>query len=422
MVVALTLRCIYRRLIGDGFHAVVAVGATIVAVMGLVPSFVARPNIVSFLGVWLVADLCQRFHAGKISHQRLFWLVPIMLLWTNMHGGFMAGLVLIAIAWFVESGLSVLSWKEKVRIAARQRVYWLTIVGFVAGVATLLNPNGIGLHLYNLQAVTDPFIQNNTTIEWRPPDFRQAGWFNIERLILLLPLLAATCRKRVNLMGLVMTVAWLHLALTSRRYTTLWVVIAIPTLCELVAYNPWLRRAIRWLQKSVSPELGRMLARTRDRAAVPTGNACWWIAAAMFILIAWLPNLTRHNPAQMPAQSLDRFLELHRGERTFHWANWGGYLTWKGWENSPRFKTWIDDRIEVHGKQRTLDYFTIIGAEDGWESLLEEQQIEMVCVPSSTRLVSVLRSHSQWSPCFLDDRVGVFRKKSSAQGDGIAVR
>ncbi|MEM7311909.1 MAG: hypothetical protein AAF497_02035 [Planctomycetota bacterium] len=427
MVVAATLRGIYRRMVDEGYHLLVAIGAVIVAVMGLVPSFVARPNIVSFLGVWLVADLCQRFHAGRLEPRKLFWIVPVMLLWTNMHGGFMAGLVLIAIAWAVEAGMAFLSWKKPVRAAARTRLGWLTAVGAVAGLATLLNPNGIGLHLYNLQAVTDPFIQNNTTIEWRPPDFRQAGWFNIERLILLLPLLAATCRRRINLTGLAMTVAWLHFALTSRRYTTLWVVIAMPTLCELVVYNPWLQRFVKWLQATVSPEMKKLLtgpSRPTSQGSTVTSpvSASWVLAVVMLLLAAFLPDVTRHNPSQMPAQSLDRFLTLHEGEPTFHWANWGGYLTWKGWDASPRFKTWIDDRIEVHGKQQTLDYFTIIGANDGWRQKLDEYGIEMVCIPKTTRLADLLGECDGWEHCFTDEYISVFRAKNNRAGDGIARR
>ena len=438
MVVAGTLRGIYRRLVDDGFHFLLAICATIVAVMGLVPSFVARPNIVSFLGVWFVADLCQRFHAGRVEHKKLLWLVPIMLVWTNMHGGFMAGLVLIAIAWTVEFSMSYLAWKKSVRTMARKRLRWLTLVGALAGLATLLNPNGLGLHIYNLQAVTDPFIQNNTTTEWRPPDFRQAGWFNIERLILALPLLAATCRRRVNLTGLAMTVAWLHFALTSRRYTTLWVVIAIPTLCELVAYNPWLQRLARWVRQSASPGIQKVLANPSRTTGFPEGlttrcrtrfesyrfetASSWAIAVALLFLVAWVPNLTRHNPGQMPAKSLDRFLAMHRGEPTFHWANWGGYLTWKGWHNTPRFKTWIDDRIEVHGKKQTLDYYTIIGAGEGWQRRLAEYEIEMVCVPKTTRLAAALAETGHWNRCFTDEFVAVFRLKMDSLGDGIAKR
>lgn len=418
MVVALTMRLVYRRLEGDGFHWGVAAAATLIGVLGLTPSFVARPNIVSFLGVWLVADLCQRFHAGKISHRRLFWLVPIMLLWTNMHGGFMAGLVLLAIAWAVEAGLAVFSWKPKVRAAARQRLLWVTAVGFVAGLATLINPNGIGLHFYNLQSVTDPFIQNNTTIEWRPPDFKLEGWFNIERLILALPLLAATCRRRVNLVGLAMTVAWLHFALTSRRYSTLWVVIAMPTLCELAVYNPWLQHAVRQLRRRVSDGFRQLMLPAG--AGPGTSRTSWLAAAALLVCSAWMPQLAGHDPARMPAASLDRFLDFHHGEPTFHSANWGGYLTWKGWEKEQRFKTWIDDRIEVHGKQHTIDYYEIIQAEPDWRRKLDRQNVELICIPLDVRLATELKTADDWQACFVDEYLAVYRRREPRTGNVAA--
>ena len=85
---------------------------------------------------------------------------------------------------------------------------------------------------------------------------------------------------------------------------------------------------------------------------------------------SWCPLAGPSRPVHqdlMPSEALDRLLAIYRGERVFHSANWGGYLTWHGWDLKPRFKTWIDDRLDVHGREHTDSYRSLLGAPPDWE-------------------------------------------------------
>ena len=415
LVFALTLRLIYSRIAANGVHPIVAAMATYFGLLAIVPSFLARPNIFAFLGIWLVADLLTRFHAGKIKRKQLTWLIPIMLLWTNLHGSFLAGLVLIAIAWTVEGTLSTVAMKNSSRQTAKRRVMALTLFGAAAGLATLVNPNGLGLHLYNLSAVTDPFIQNNSTKEWLPPDFRTSGFFKIELMILALPILAATCRKRINLVGIALTVAWLHFALTGRRYTTLWVVLALPTICELASGNLWLVGIAKRLRKDMSDEV-RDFLKTIDGWIKPSegsdgipGKISGLFTVGALLIAGLIPPFAKHHPEHIPANSLDNFLAIQSGEPTFHDVNWGGYLTWKGWDQTHRFRTWIDDRIEVHGTRHLKSYLSIIRAEAGWHETLISSGVQYICVSKDSQLAKAASNSEHWRVEMDDELITVFK-------------
>ncbi len=430
MIVAVTLRCMYRSLRADLVHPLLAISCVIVCASELRPSYTARPNIVSILGMWLVVDLCRKYHAGRISHRKLFyWWIPMFALWANLHGGFMAGLIVIAMTWLIEGTLAIGSWKRSVRKAAHRRMFWLTLAGAAAGLASLINPYGYQLHLYNLMSATDPFIQQNSTMEWKPINFEELDGV-IERLILLLPILAITCRKRVNWVGVGLTVAWLHLAFHTRRYSTLWVIIAVPTLCEMVQGNPWLRQCVRRVRQFLSPEMKEVLrdpsigpstsnshgsqgshVRTVQPApaAWPFGISC--MAAGILLLVCpWMPAWATHQ--SMPAASLDRFLdEVYQGERTLHSPDHGGFLTWHGWDHPQRFHTYLDDRLEVHGEAMLNQWFRIATAQDGWQSELDEADIRLVCIPAEARLAKELeKSPSDWQRCFVDQDLAVYRR------------
>ncbi len=110
----------------------------------------------------LTAELRQRL--------KWLWLLPLILVvWTNSHGGFVAGGCIVGV-YLVARGVE--AW------LAFGRRSW-PIVGLLAGVlvvtllATLANPYGIELHRWLLGALGKPRPE---ITEWRPPEFWSPVW------------------------------------------------------------------------------------------------------------------------------------------------------------------------------------------------------------------------------------------------------
>ena len=72
------------------FLLVLAVGASAV-------HFLARPHVVSWLlaVIWFEVVNAAAITPSRENHRRLFWLPALMLLWVNLHGGFLLGFVLL---------------------------------------------------------------------------------------------------------------------------------------------------------------------------------------------------------------------------------------------------------------------------------------------------------------------------------------
>lgn len=72
-----------------------AFGLTVVIVALISPHFLARPVILSYLllSVWMVLILEIEDHDNWSARQG-FMLIPVMLLWANVHGGFTFGLAI----------------------------------------------------------------------------------------------------------------------------------------------------------------------------------------------------------------------------------------------------------------------------------------------------------------------------------------
>jgi hypothetical protein len=407
LVIALVARCLYRMLINDGLPWPLAVAWTALGALGTSCSWVARPNLFMVLFVLLTARVLEQYHRGRLSHRATLWLLPLFAAWANMHGGFLAGFILLGLALAVEAILAVGSFVPEERRAARGRALHLVLLCGGAFLATLLNPYGVGLYRWTLQLLGDAYFMTLHQ-EWKPPPFQAAGAMRYELLMLLFPLVLAASRRRPGLLELVTAVAWLHLALTGFRYVALWVVVAVPVMARSSLDIPYLQELARRWQLTAQPG---SLFFTRQ------GSAGWlWSALLAVGLLAvgcaLEGRVARHKQEIIASEALDRFLveiETWRdrhGRRPviFHSYDWGGYLTWHGW---PGVLNWIDDRNEVQGQARVKEFFAIRDAEPGWEWKL--RNVDLICIESGARLTSCLSSRPDtWRELYRNDQAVIF--------------
>lgn len=411
LVIAFTLRCLYRMLIKDGCPWPVAVFWTSQAAMGVSCSWVARPNLFTLLFVLITSRICTLFHENRCSRRATLWLVPLFAVWANIHGGFLAGFTLLGATLVLETALAFASPTSDGRFAARRRAIHLFTLCGGAFLATLCNPYGLSLYRWIFQLLGDPFFMDLHQ-EWKSPDFHGKGAIRFEWLMLLFPFLLAVSKRRPHLIELGLALLWFHLALTGFRYVSLWVVIAVPPMARCSLEIPWLQEHARGLLSL--GESHRLLT------AYP--NAVSWMPSLLgALLLLGLARcaegrFARHQPDIIPAEALNRFLQIHEqwrerhGQRpiVFHSYDWGGYLTWHG---GPDFRNWIDDRNEVQGRAHIQAYFSILGTEPGWSERLDRAGAQLICVQSNAPLTYRLTDEpSVWRELYRDPWAVIFER------------
>jgi len=96
LVIALTFALVFRQMLARGSGLGVAVGMLLLVVSASSIHFLARPHVLSWLFTVIFFGMLAAFeHDG--SFRRLMWLPAIMLVWVNLHGGFLVGFVLLGI-------------------------------------------------------------------------------------------------------------------------------------------------------------------------------------------------------------------------------------------------------------------------------------------------------------------------------------
>jgi hypothetical protein len=105
LIIALTFSWAFRLLLGQGTNFLVALILVLLATSAAMIHFLARPHVVSWLFTvlwfWVLESSETRGRLASAHHRRhLLWLLPpFMLLWVNVHGGFLLGFILLGIYW-----------------------------------------------------------------------------------------------------------------------------------------------------------------------------------------------------------------------------------------------------------------------------------------------------------------------------------
>ena len=129
-----------------------ALPAMAILVLGffvLEPRVIPRPHLASFAGIAACCWLIQRAIAAR-SARPLWWVVPMVALWSNLHLECVFGVALI--------GLFALAELARPSALARREALRALTVAASAAAAMLANPYGWGLFQYLFENATVPQI------------------------------------------------------------------------------------------------------------------------------------------------------------------------------------------------------------------------------------------------------------------------
>ena len=192
--------------------------ALVLALACTTQSWLARPHllVLPILALWTV----QLMHAREQDRAPPLWLLPVMILWANLHGSFLFGLVLIG-PFAAEALMEAQADRLKV-------VRSWGLFGLAALAAAMITPHGpLGL-IYPVKLMSMSRLQD--IVEWKSTDFSHLTTFELALLTSLLVLLYRGVK--VPLMRLITLIGLLYLTLHETRHQMVLAVVAVLLLAE----------------------------------------------------------------------------------------------------------------------------------------------------------------------------------------------
>lgn len=131
-----------------------------------------RPPFITYGFLAFVLCYFIAWRSRKLRSAWLLLLPPIFALWANLHGGFIAGLVVVGAFWGeAVADLALAHWRMEEARGPRRPLTWITAILGLCALATLGTP--FGYHLYELagRVMSDKQLEG-TIGELLPPDWR----------------------------------------------------------------------------------------------------------------------------------------------------------------------------------------------------------------------------------------------------------
>jgi hypothetical protein len=92
-LICLTFALLYRLVLRRCQNPIVSIGLTVLAASGSTIHWLARPHLITLLMTVIFMSILERVREGKTA--LLWWLPVLTVLWTNLHGGFFVGMILL---------------------------------------------------------------------------------------------------------------------------------------------------------------------------------------------------------------------------------------------------------------------------------------------------------------------------------------
>jgi len=349
--------------------------------IAVIPLISPRPWLVSC--IFFAVELYLLLQARERG--RVLWLLPLLplfILWANLHIQFVYGLGIIGM-FAMEGSLATLLNIKFSQSKLRVGCYWALLFGAVAG--TLANPYGWRLYTvvyrYAMQSAPLGLIQEMQALRFRSI----SDWTT---LVLVCSAFFSIGRGRRN------SLLMISLLLVSVSFSF------------RAGRDVWFTAVISALALASNAELS-------ETGSERLGSATWVsVMLASLALASFVFESAGLSPTALAAAASKRFpvdasayIESHDMKTPLYNSfGWGGYLMWR----LQRMPVSIDGRAELHGDTRLTRFVKTWTGKRDWAGDTELMNANTILLERDSSLTSILRSDARFRLVYDDDIATVF--------------
>ena len=378
------------------FDLILATAVALLATVSSALHWLARPHIFSLVLTVVWYGILNNYqYQGK---DRLYLLPLLMLLWVNLHGGFMLGFVLLGV-YFTGALTALVAAEEARRKAAKKKCQKLAVITALALLASLFNPRGYSILVYPFTIVSNNFLMDSV-VEYVSPNFHQ--FLPYKYLLLLTIGVVAVSRKALDATDLMLLLLFTYMSLYSTRYIPLFAVIVTPIVLRQLqgmVYGSTNRWTKFFKQRSKNLEFINASARGHLWPAIAIAGVS---ALGLSGKIAF-----SFDPTKNPVAAVEFLKQEKLSGRMFNDDEFGDYVIYAAW---PEYKVFFDGRSDMYGERWGKQYLAILKLQPGWEDIIAKNHFTWIFCGAGTPLSMVLMENKNWHLIYADKVAAIFVK------------
>jgi hypothetical protein len=378
------------------------------------PYLGARTQLITLLGLAVVSFILKRWREGSTSVQ--WWIPPLFLFWANLHGGFVAGLLLLSV---VILTTTIMRWLADRRMIRQEQwdeplfswtdVKRLAVIAAVSACVTLVNPYGWRLYGEIVDSLSNRFMLDMLQ-EWQPLSTDGLAGRRYAIYLAGLAVAMALWYRRIEPVRWVVGVVFLALSFRHMRNIPFFLIVSLP-LCAEMLYEGYRRFSCWWRFSDVAGK------RTSFVAAVLMAAMLVWLGPEHLQRIALSGTRPEEyfKTTSYPIEAVEwmRANPDQTGQRLYNDYGYGGFLLW--W--LPGTRVFIDGRMPAwrSGERAILrDYLSLTGTNPDF-SILTKYLVDCALVKNQTPLQEGLAKHEAWSRVYADGKAVIYRLKATTR-------
>jgi cytochrome b subunit of formate dehydrogenase len=397
VVIAWFATTLMRRVVNAGAHLFAALMVTLLSVGSASMHFLARPHVFTLLLLSISMGIIESDRRGG-NPSRIWWLVPITLVWTNLHGGF---LVLIAVLGLAAAGSAVEAWLARPQVTNdwlarpqgnapdwKQALRYAKLTAACAAVS-FINPYGWGLHVHVVQYLQSDWIRK-VVQEFQSPSFRNENMLQFE-VLLFIGLIAAGARfRRAQVTEGLWVLAFAYLALSGVRHVPVFVAVTAPLIAaEATAWwRAWADGASKKSAAGILNQMGADIVPGFQRSSV------WGVIVVVVLALTGAPIAW---PKDFPEEMFPiALVHAHEQEilhsRVLTTDQWADYLIYL----HPEQKVFVDGRSDFYGPEIGNQFLNLMGGAPDWQQIMERYKFNLALIPADSAVAQLLRQRPDW--------------------------
>ncbi|MBI1747450.1 MAG: hypothetical protein HYR55_12785 [Acidobacteria bacterium] len=419
LIVALTFTLLFRVALARGATLFLAAGFVVLSASASTIHLLARPHIMTWLFtvIWFyVLDRFQR-RRGRI----LYWLPPLMLLWVNIHGGFLIGFLLLGIYFIGNLWSRFTAADAEARAQAGHLARSLAMALLLCLAVTLATPYGYRLHVHIYKYLTNRYLMDHI-VEFMAPNFHMAAEKYFEMILMAAFLALAFSSGKLTAIDILMILFGVHATLFAARN--------LPVSCIMLTLtiSPLLTRTLRW--GSTNTELAAWVRGVfsfidgfSGRMGIVEGRlkSHFLPIALVGLTVCLLMNngevfytkilKAKFDDKQFPVKAAEFIAAQDIRDHLFTTDTWGAYLLYR---LHPRFRVFMDDRHDFYQEAFLKEYIKAASVAFGWKTVLIRHQVAWVLASPDSALSNALKEMTDWKVTYDDGVAIVFKRVARA--------